>query len=79
MTSSKKKTSKIVPVAIVFLILGLLFIFGNLLLPETSYLNKNNILVEPYFFMIPLGYLFLLGSIILGTLAFVKNMIGKNQ
>lgn len=71
------KASIVTKISVVFLALGVLFLIIKTFLPE--WIDSSGILHEPYFFMIPLGFFSIFLGLILGSVAFIRNMTGLNK
>ena len=70
--TQRNKKSKLSIVALGFIFIGVTLIFIKNFMPE--YVNSSGMLIEPYFFLIPIGF----GNIFLGLILCVVNGI-KNK
>ncbi|MBO0429284.1 DUF3955 domain-containing protein [Vagococcus fluvialis] len=72
------KAPLLTKISLVFFLLGLLSLITKNFMPE--WVDASGILHEPYFFMIPIGFFSVFLGLILGSVAFIKNMTGlKNK
>ncbi len=71
--SKKNKVSKLMLVAIVLLVVGVSCIIFKGFTPVS--LDETGMLIEPYFFLLPVGFSFIFLSLITGALAFVSKMV----
>jgi polyferredoxin len=71
------KAPLLTKISLVFFILGLLSLITKNFMPE--WVDASGMLYEPYFFMIPLGFLSVFLGLILGSVAFIKNMTGLKK
>lgn len=69
----KNKSPKLTMTAIGFLIIGMGCLIVKNFLPE--YVDAQGLLHEPYFFLIPIGFLIVFIALIIGSIAFINNMI----
>ncbi len=60
-----------------FFIIGLLCLVAKSFTPE--WIDASGMLHEPYFFMIPIGFSSVFLGLILGSVAFIKNMTGLKK
>ena len=67
------QSPKLTIMSITLLIIGASFLFIKNFLPE--YVNAEGFLIEPYFFLIPIGFFIVFIALIIGAIAFINNMI----
>lgn len=68
----QNKSPKLTMTALFFLFMGLASLIIKNFMPE--YVNAQGMLIEPYFFMIPIGFLLVFIGLIIGSIAFIRNM-----
>ncbi|MGF2142603.1 DUF3955 domain-containing protein [Vagococcus fluvialis] len=71
------KAPLLTKISLVFFLLGLLSLITKSFMPE--WLDASGMLHEPYFFMIPIGFFSVFLGLILGSVAFIKNMTGLKK
>ena len=64
-------------VSILFLIMGMIFFLSSAIVG--SHLDSNNMLIEPAFFCIPLGYLSFATSLFTAIYCLLKNKSNKTN
>ncbi len=67
------QSPKLTIMSITLLIIGASCLFIKNFLPE--YVNNQGVLIEPYFFLIPIGFFIVFIALIIGAIAFINNMI----
>ncbi|WP_288394737.1 DUF3955 domain-containing protein [uncultured Vagococcus sp.] len=71
------KAPLLTKISLVFFLLGLLSLITKSFMPE--WVDASGVLHEPYFFMIPIGFFSVFLGLILGSVAFIKNMTGLKK
>lgn len=71
------QSPKLTILSIILLIIGGGSLFIKGFLPE--YVDAQGFLIEPYFFLIPIGFFIVFLGLIIGAIAFIRNMTGLRK
>lgn len=76
--SKNKRSNKLTISSITFFILGVISLVGAApLRTQTSTLDSNGVLHEPFFFTLPLGFALICLAVIIGAISFIKAITTK--